>query len=188
MEKRTRQDIKFNEDAHEYFVGGVQFPGITGFIGKRTKKDFSNAGMFVEKYREFGSMAHKELELYIREGRSIEHPSIKFVQEYLDKKYPTSEYARLSEVLVSDYETACTAIDIVVYDKDKNAITFDLKTGNFDREYCSWQLGIGNYFLEKDGDFTVRESYVIATKDSFIYKIFPKSRERCIAFLAGHRK
>ena len=191
MGNLKRSDIHFNPKNHEYTIKGVVFPGITGFIGKRTKKDFSSAGRFVEEYRDFGSRLHKEIEHYIRDGVKISHPSARFVQEILDIKYPSSIYARLPEVLVSDYERVCTAIDIVVYEiKEcvKRATIFDIKTGNFDREYCTWQLSIGKFLLEKDGDFIVDKAFVISVKDKRFYEIIIRDKERCEDFIKGKAK
>jgi hypothetical protein len=183
-----RSAIQFNREKHVYQVDGHVLPGITGRIGKRLGKAFPPCLAelpVVAEAAEFGTSIHEDVEMYLKDGRLPGHSASRFVCEYIDKNFPKWNYVRAAELLVSDYSFVCTAIDIVAIDTDGNATIFDIKTGNFNREYCSWQLGIGKYLLEMDGDIKVVDHYVINTKDKFVYKIIPKSRERCISLLYG---
>ena len=169
--------IRFEKETHEYFIDDLSLSGITKVIGKRVNKVFDGARDIpkVSSACEFGSQAHEEIEMYIKEGREIIHPSLSFVQEFIEEKYPITEYARYSEYLVSDYKKYATAIDLVFVDKNGVADIYDLKTGVFYREYCSWQLGVCKMFLE----YPVRYCGVISLKDKRIYKIIPKTLAQC---------
>ena len=180
-----RDELQFNEDAHTYQYKGKQLSGITGAVSRRLGKDFSKAGDFVEPFMEFGKLIHKEVQDYINEGILPSRRESKYVIQYLQRVFPKGEYFLMGEVLVSNYETHASAIDIFVYTKDNKAILIDIKTGNFDREYCSWQLGIYKMLTEIEGEFEVLSCIVLATKDSIAYSVTPKSKERCEALLKG---
>ena len=126
---------------------------------------------------------HEEIEYYLKEGTEIIHPSLKFVQDFIEKRFPVSSFSRYAEFLVSDYEKVATAIDLMFLDACGYAYIFDLKTGVFDRGYCSWQLGLCKYLLEIDGDITVKECGVVSLKDKFIYRVIPKTADRCKSLL-----
>lgn len=173
----SRQDIRFNEEKHIYTYKGKELSGVTGIIGKRLNKSFDKAEGFVDIYRDFGKELHKEMEEWARSGKKPCRLDALWVVGELNKRWPG--YAKLPEVLVSDYRRVASAIDLVVYTNPMHAILIDYKTGHFDREYCSFQLGFYKWMLELDGDFRVDETYVINPKSKTVFKVTPKSKERC---------
>ena len=118
------------------------------------------------------------MEDYLRRGFYPENRASQWIAREIDSRWPSGAYMRYAEFLVSDYKTTASAIDILITDSKSNAIIIDVKTGNFDREYCSWQLGVYKRLLEIEGDFTVKGCFVASTKDKFFYNIIPKSQER----------
>ena len=183
-----RQKIVFNEEKHTYSYKGKPMSGITGIIGKHVGKDFSKAGAFVEPYTEFGKQVHKDIEDYLFHGTYPEHPTSRYAVDWIIERFKFKKVAIYPEVLIGDYDTVATAVDIVIVDEDGWCTLIDTKTGNFDREYCSWQLGINKYLIEIDGDWRVKDTFVLSTKDKFIYRVIPKPIERCKALIANAKK
>lgn len=191
MERMIVKDNKlvFIEDTHSYYYDGNKLPGITCTIGKRLGKNFpgmSSAPSRVAQAAEFGSAIHSDVEKYFLTGKAPKHPISEFVCQYVDDKFPEEAFERYGELLVSDKEKVATAIDIVVVNREtKLAGVLDIKTGNFDREYCSWQLGIGGYLLQSLYGIEAVLFGVIATKDRRGYTITPKSVARIESLLYG---
>ena len=180
-----QSELSFDRDDHVYFFRGRPLSGITGLVGLRLGKVFPAClTEVIDEARFFGTSMHQDLEAFVKKGRKPTHDVSRFACEEFSRICPKGEYLWASEYLVSDFKDNATAIDIIGI-KDGQAITFDLKTGNFNRDYCSWQLGIGNYFLEISTGIKAVESYVISSKDKFTYTIKPKSRERVEALLYG---
>jgi hypothetical protein len=192
MTNMRRTKLSFDPVEHLYRYEDQDLPGITGRIGKRLGKVFppcllesNTTSRKIEQIgmaREFGSLIHEDVELFIKDGKTPEHPVSAWIVSEWQKLFHTPEYLWASELLVSDYNTVATAIDLVAI-KGREAHIADIKTGNFDREYCSWQLGIGKYLLERDGDLEVVGCHVISSKDNFCYQITPKSFSRVFDLL-----
>jgi hypothetical protein len=181
-----RTKLSFNKEHHYYTYEGKQLPGVTKIIGKRVGKNFPTGNArpaHLEEACDFGTNIHADVEEYLKNGAIPQHPAARYVCKYLEENFPKHRYIRASEVLVSDYENVATAIDIVCIDESARATIFDIKTGAFDRDYCSWQLGFGKMLLEMDGDIAVDRCIVLATKENFAYDISPRCKERCIALL-----
>lgn len=183
-----RDEIEFDEEAHRYKFRGRELRGVTGIIAKRLSKKFSASSMALMEARENGKLFHKEVENYLLYGTEPINKDVLWVYE-ITTMYPRSEWAVRCEMLVSNYKCTASAIDIVLYRKGEDgknhAVIFDIKTGAFCREYCSWQLGFYKWFLEIEGDFVVDDSYVISSKDKRLYRIVPIAQERCENLLQG---
>lgn len=184
---KITKDLVFIEEPRGYFYKGKRMSGITGLIGKRLNKRFPSEGEMPKRIldaRDFGTAIHNDVETYCRTGFAGRHPSSWFCVSFLEKNYPIEDFFLFSELLVTDKKKYATAIDIVaIHRKTKKVHTFDIKTGVFNRDYCSWQLGVGNYLLGKTYELNVESSFVIATKDERIYEIIPKRESRVIALL-----
>ena len=89
------------------------------------------------------------------------------------------DWTYLAEVLVTDNQYFASAIDIVCVQRGtNNAVLIDIKTGDFKREYCSWQLGMYKYMFELERkNLKVTDTLVFCTKDQMVYKIFPKEKQ-----------
>lgn len=176
-----RDSIIFNEATHQYFYKGKELTGVTRIIGQRLGKRFPaniETVPILEQATGDGKFIHAELEDYLRRGLAPDNKASKWIIDELNRQWPASMYSRYAEFLVSDYVSIASAIDIVIVDQYRNAIIIDIKTGNFDREYCSWQLSVYKRLLEIEGDFHVRNAFVASTKDKFFYRIIMKSQER----------
>lgn len=186
-----RSAIRFDKEEHRYFYGSKELSGVTKIVGKRLGKKFPECLAEVPRVSEaaeFGSAIHADIERYIKRGKKPRHPLTEWAIGELESRFPKNEYLWASELLVSDYEIVATAIDFVAI-KGREAVLFDFKTGNFDREYCSWQLGIGAYLLERDGDLTAsRTGYIVATKEKWIYEVTLKPEERVKTLLYERTK
>lgn len=184
--------IRFNEQEHRYFYGDKELSGVTGIIGARVGKVFSPEARKLEKVMSYayrGSRIHALAEEYFREGKEItDSKDALYIKKVVDALYPPINHIRVPEMLVSDKETVATAIDLVVVKPDGTAAIFDYKTGNFYREYCSWQLGFGKYLFELEGNIKVTDAFVIATKEPFMYRITPKDASRVIGRIEAFKK
>ena len=80
---------------------------------------------------------------------------------------------------MTDNQYFASAIDIVCLQRGtNNVVLIDTKTGEFKREYCSWQLGMYKYMFELERkQFKVIDTLVFCTKDLMVYKIFPKEEQ-----------
>lgn len=184
-----RDAIQFKDDTHQYFYNGKELSGVTKIIGKRLGKKFPaniETVPILEQATGDGKFIHAEMEDYLRRGFYPENPASKWIAREIDSRWPASMYTRYAEFLVSDYATTASAIDIVILDAKRHAIIIDVKTGNFDREYCSWQLGAYKVLLENEKDIVVDGAFVAATKDKFFFRIIPKSAERVIDLFGLH--
>lgn len=182
-----RDELRFDEDAHRYFFRDKELRGVTSLISKRLRKKYSEGSMKLVEARDYGKLFHKEVEDFLMFGREPIDPGVRWVDEII-KLYPRNEWAVRCEMLISNYKCTASAIDIVLYKPRGNgvnsAVIFDIKTGEFCREYCSWQLGFYKWFLEIEGDFVVEDAYVIAKKDARLYKVTPIPKERCESLLS----
>ena len=181
MDAKIDRGILFNEEEHLYSYNGKTLPGVTAIVGRRVGKTFSDSAKklpVVHCATERGSRIHQLAEDYFRFGYPVTaSKDAAFIVDTIDSRYPSDRYIRIPEMLVSDKENVATAIDLVVLRPTGDAVIFDYKTGNFDREYCSWQLGFGKYLFELEGDVKVAEAYVISTKEMYVYQIRPKSEQ-----------
>ena len=182
-----RDDIEFNEEKHTYCFRGKQLRGVTALISKRLRKKYSEASLALMEAREYGKRFHKEVEEFLMLGKESSDPGVNWLNEIL-RLFPRNEWAVRCEMLVSNFTCTASAIDIVLYRPTEDgrrfrAIIFDIKTGTFCREYCSWQLGFYKWFLEIEGDFIVEDAYVISKKDARLYRIVPVSQDRCESIL-----
>jgi hypothetical protein len=181
-----RDELRFDEEQHRYFFRDKELRGVTSLIAKRLRKKYSESSLSLMEARDYGKLFHKEVEDFIMFGLEPKDPGVRWVNEIV-KMYPRNEWAVRSEMLISNYKCTASAIDLVLYkprgDGVNSAVIFDIKTGEFCREYCSWQLGFYKWFLEIEGDFVVEDAFVIAKKDARLYRISPIAMDRCQSLL-----
>lgn len=176
-----RDHIIFDETSHRYFYAGKELTGVTRSIGARLGKKFPESlsvAPVLESATDDGKFIHAEMEDYLNRALPPENPATAWIVQEIEKRYHKEKYRKFSEFLVSDYKSIATAIDIVILDAERNAVIMDIKTGKFDREYCSWQLGVNKRLLEIEGDIRVVGAFVISTKARYFYRIEPKSADR----------
>ena len=181
-----RDAIIFDADKHTYRYLDKDLSGITKRIGRRLGKVFpDDPPPAIDAARAHGTHVHRSFEYLVNHGKMPLSAEARFVMEVLRARYDFGVCGIASEFLVSDYELYATAIDIVIFKGEGRIDIYDIKTGAFDREYCSWQLGINTYFAELEGDLQVEMCGVIATRDKYVYTVAPKSTERVKSLLYG---
>jgi hypothetical protein len=170
--------VSFDEAKHEYWYKGKQLSGITGLITKKLNMKIPDG--FMDEHKEEGLHVHKAIQGFIETGRceSI-HPGVRWLVD----RWQFDKSLRYSEVLVSDFKQYASAIDVVDDLGDGLAI-YDIKKGQFKRDYVTWQLSIYKYFAEKVGK-VVKDCTCICLRDQDFYKIFPKSHEEVERLLYG---
>lgn len=173
------QDIRinsviFNEEKHTYLYEGKILKGITGAISRLLRKSFPE-NEIVKLAAIYGSDVHKEVENYFNNNHtSLSTEGASFVVQSLkdfSERTGNTETIK-SEVMVSDFETTASKIDVVLKTKDNNAYLFDIKTtSHFDRTYCSLQLSVYKYLYEKCYGINVKDLFVIGTKSKRLFRI-----------------
>ena len=186
MDSRIYQ-VEFIEDKHEYWYteGNTRkrLHGVTGAIGKLMGKSFPDT-VLVQAATIYGHDVHSESELWIKEGKEPSSEAGKWVVQYLKEfqiKYNVVKYE--AELLVSDFIGTASCIDIVAHLADGNSYLFVIKTGNFDRPYCSLQLSCYKYLFELCYNIKVCGLYVLHTKTKKRFHIIEQSKERVLKLL-----
>lgn len=138
--------VRFEEEAHEYWLGDKQLSGITGIIKAMCFPDeYKDVPPEVlKKAAERGSAVHKDIELIdecpllqplTEEGRNYQK---------LKEKYGLVTLA--NEYVVSDESRIASCIDLVF----EGGILGDIKTvSKLNTEYVSWQLSIYAWLFER---------------------------------------
>lgn len=173
--------VVFNEEEHTYTYNGKKLKGITSAIGKFLEKDFPDTDT-VKIATIYGNAVHKAVENYLNSGnKNLSSEGEKWVIAELDKlSMDIMGVGAMDccegEVMVSDFETTASKVDIVLHTKD-GAYLFDIKTASrFDRFYCSLQLSIYKKLYEKNYEEKVLGMYVLSTKKKRLFKILEQEK------------
>ena len=177
--------VEFNEERHKYFLDGKEVSGVTKVIGMILNEWFptgSGKGIHhINVAREHGKAKHGIIQYFIDNNKMHEEAGDDeyWLIKTLKNKFPIMDWTYLAEVLVTDNQYFASAIDIVCLQRGtNNAVLIDIKTGDFKREYCSWQLGMYKYMFESERkNLKVIDTLVFCTKDRMVYKIFPKEKQ-----------
>jgi len=165
--------VEFDEEKHEYFYKGKRLSGITGIISSHLGKKYSD---FTEEYREEGLHTHKAVQKYIETGEAGSvHPGVVWLTGELKHRY--IRQALFSEVLVSDFKSYASLVDIIAEDEDDDRLLdiFDIKTGKMQRESVTWQLSVYKYLIESYTAYRVRDCFCISLKDEEFWPVFAKA-------------
>lgn len=178
MDTRVKA-VTFDEENHKYFFEGRELHGVTGAIGKILGKSFPDNDT-VKLAVIYGHDVHKDSEMWIKEGREPSSESGRWVTEYLkDFQSVVGVIKYEAELLVSDFKSTASCIDIVAHLKDGKAVLFDIKTtSKFDREYCSLQLSCYKRLYEEVYGETVTAMYVLATKSRRAFRILEQDKPK----------
>lgn len=181
--------VSFNEIEHRYYYQGKELYGITKAICKYLGKSFPNS-LNVKASTIYGHDVHKEVELWIKQGKKPSTKAGNWIVQYLvDNALQNKVSYYQSELLVSDFVATASSIDIVANLEDGKVILYDIKTTNhFDRTYCSLQLSIYQYLYERVYGKEVIGLYVIATKSQRVYRIIAQSKEKIQKILEMNKK
>lgn len=178
--------VSFNAEAHEYWYKGGLLSGVTGLIGKRLGKGF---GLWVEEHRIEGVHVHTAVSRWINgEDPDSVHPGVVWLTGTLAGSFPEKPAKLYSEVLVTDFGSYASAVDIIGFYPDKTLAICDIKKGKIDREYVSWQLGIYKYLIEAYTEYRVRSCTGISVKDREYYPVIPRKEGDVETLLYGRRR
>lgn len=191
MDSRIKAVI-FNEEEHTYSYNGKKLKGITSAIGNFLEKDFPDTDT-VKIATVYGSAVHKAVENYLNSGnKNLSSEGEKWVIAELEKLSMDIAGADAmdcceGEVMVSDFETTASKVDIVLHSKD-GAYLFDIKTtSHFDRFYCSLQLSVYKKLYEENYGEEVKGMFVLSTKQKRKFRIIEQSKELVDKILSYNR-
>lgn len=171
--------VTFDEENHKYFFEGRELHGVTSAIGRILGKNFPDNDT-VKLAVIYGHDVHKESEMWIKEGREPSSEAGLWVTQYLkDFQSVVGVLKFEAELLVSDFKSTASCIDIVAHLKDGKAVLFDIKTtSKFDREYCSLQLSCYKRLYEEVYGETVTAMYVLSTKSRRAFRILEQDKSK----------
>ena len=176
MDSRIKAVI-FNEEEHTYTYNGKTLHGVTMAIGKLMGKSFPDTDT-VRLATLYGSDVHKAVENYYNSGnKNLSSEGAKWVVEELTSFLPEIDRVIECEVMVSDFISTASKVDVVLHTKD-GAYLFDIKTtSHFDRPYCSLQLSIYKTLFEKNYEENVLGMFVLSTKKKRLFKILEQDKK-----------
>lgn len=137
-------NLTFIEDTHEYFLGDKKLISVTQLMQKHgLAPNYGDVPSEVLRAKaERGSLVHKEIEEYIKEG------NIGFTNELIEFINADKGEVLKSEFKVNNDIVAGT-VDLLLY-KNNEYIIADLKTtSELHIDAVSWQLTIYAYLLSK---------------------------------------
>ncbi len=179
----NRPPVIFKEEEHEYWLGDKQLSGITGRINDVLYGGNKYAGVpeyIMERARMRGSLIHKEIEEYCKNGTpGFTDELQRFIELQEEHGFKVLE----NEYTVTDFEKHATNIDLILYN-DNDIELCDIKsTAQLDKEYLSWQLSINAYMLEKIIKQPVIKLSAYWTRSGEIVEIERKTNEEVEQFL-----
>jgi len=169
------KSIIFNEEEHKYLLDGRELFGVTGAIGKLMGKSFPDTDT-VKLAAMYGSDIHKEVENYYNaEGKLSTDGAktvVKILTDFMNGIKDDNVTDVSCEVMVSDFKSTASKVDIVLKTGKGKAYLFDIKTTtHFDRAYCSLQLSVYKKLYTMCYDEEVSGLYVIGTKSGRLFRI-----------------
>lgn len=188
MDTRIKS-VTFDEEEHRYFYAGNELYGVTSPICKLMGKSFPNTDT-VKLAVTYGHDVHKESEMWIKTGREPSSEAGKWVVQYLkDMNSQVGVRKFEAELLVSDFMSTASCIDIVAHLSDGKAVLFDIKTtSKFDRAYCSLQLSCYKRLYEEVYGEKVVAMYVLATKSRRAFRILEQEKSKVQKILDMNRE
>lgn len=181
--------VEFDEEKHEYTYRGRSLKGITGAIGAYLGKNYPRGNATVEVAASYGSQVHKEVERYFMEGVKPTTDSARYVTGVLEEhmqRYGGQKVA--CEVRVSDFAGTASNVDVVMYMADGSVRLYDIKTGVFDRTYCTLQLNAYDIMWHECYGQEVSAMQVICTKTRRVFDITRGRQDLAIKLLAWNKE
>lgn len=172
--------VEFNEDKHEYWYKGKQLRGVTTAIGIWHNKKFKNAP--VERQIEEGSYVHKMIDIMVKgETISTNNEAVMWIAEKLHSILDKKSGKMYTEVLVSDFTSYASSIDIIHVLPNGEVDLYDMKRTMF-RPTVSSQLTIYKKFAQ-DAGLKVSRLFCISYTDKIIYPVVAVSDSQIKAIL-----
>lgn len=181
------KDVIFDEDKHEYWYHGKQLKGVTSAIAKKLGKTYPKTAL-TSMACSYGSQVHKEVENYINSGKLPSTSGGLWVVNELN--YPPYLFTdrKEAELRVSDFEGTASNVDIVLYDAFDGAFLIDIKTGMFDRKYCTLQLNAYRVMFEHCYGIPVHHMSVLHTKSKHRFNILQIDDEEVYKLLEMNKE
>lgn len=178
MDSRIRR-VEFDDKNHRYFFDGKELKGITGAIGRYLGKKFPDTDR-MKLAALYGADVHKEIEKHYNNGGELFTEAGKKVEEIISQMITEEIVERIeSEVMVSDFESTASKVDIVIHLPDNRVWLLDIKTtSKFDRAYCSFQLSVYKKLYEECYGKKVEKLFVIGTKSGRCFTILPQEESK----------
>ena len=186
--------VEFIEDIHQYWItdekGHRRLNGVTSVIAKKLGKNFPQSSTTVQLACSYGSQVHKEIERWIEEGKEPDTDNGKWLKSEIIKiqsKLGKTERQRLEgEKTVSDFENTASNVDVVLHTPE-GVFLADIKTGQFDRHYCTLQLNAYRLMYENSYSEKVIGMFVLNTKAKRLFRIFACSDEEILRLLEDNK-
>lgn len=189
MDTRIKSVI-FDEKNHTYSYQGKRLYGVTQSIGEIISKTFPDTTT-VRLATLYGSDIHKEVENYYNNQGILSTQGAKWVvneiNNFFDEIKEETVFVK-SEVLVSDFTSTASKIDIVLKTKEGSYL-FDIKTTrHFDRQYCSLQLSCYKRMYEDNYKDKVLGLYVLSVASKRRFHILEQSKEKVDKVFSTNKK
>jgi len=144
--------VNFNEETHTYTLDNKELISVTQLLklaGVSTDYSFVNNEV-MRKASERGTLIHKEIEEYIKNGE------VGFTEElfaFIDYLKENDLEPIASELLVNDDEVAGT-IDLILKNRKTGKIELDdiKTTSSVNKDYVSWQTSMYSHLYGKQVD------------------------------------
>lgn len=185
--------VEYYDDIHEYICDGLILPSITQIIGTKFRHKYDGVPkQLLELASERGTMIHKAIELYCKNGyddsRFHEVRNFKFLEEKYNFKVIDNE---VPVILFKDnIPIACGRLDLVLEYEEKYTIA-DIKTTSvLDKEYLAYQLNLYRIAYQQCYDKRiealegvhlrqdVRKFIDIPIKEDMVFKLVDEYLER----------
>lgn len=186
MQKGNIKLVEFDSISHRYFYGGKELKGVTTIISKNMGKKYPSTAL-IHLASSYGSQIHREVERWIEDDINPVMEDSKWVVDVLKEQTKDENNKYNAEVRVSDFEYTASNVDIVLHKID-GVILFDIKTGKFDRTYCTTQLNAYRVMYENSYHQKVLGLYVINTKARKIFTIEKTEDEIILQLLSKNKK
>lgn len=147
MQLTTTDRVYFEPTSHSYLLDGeTLLDGVTSLMKKHgLSADYSGIPKAtLDKAAAEGTAIHKEIQDY-ENGETVLRTELLDEYKKLNLRFIASEY------LVTDFETAASAIDMVYQGSKKDSVIIDdiKTTEKLHRRALAWQLGIYKVWFER---------------------------------------
>lgn len=192
MNLTSNKVCEYNEELHQYFVGGEEKPSVTEIANPISFERLSALQIsLLERARERGRRCHELFEQYLLLGEldpeEIETEYFPYVQQFVlwAKAYRPKVLFTEKKLFSEDF---CGTADLIC-EIDGNLIIVDYKvTSAIDKKSLSIQLE-GYYRLCKKIGLEIYECYFLhIKKDSYVFKPIKRDQEWFDVLLFHNKK
>ena len=169
-------EIAFDERTHTYMINGeLADTSVTQLLHKH-KLAPSYEGIdenVLKRKAKYGTEIHKDIELYINEGKEPITECGKSFRDYANKHLNSCLAEQLVGIEFSNQLSVCGCVDLIGFNKDDELIIADHKTyanmTNEKKQLIAWQLSIYDYMLRKAKTINGIKLHYIGAKKFYIF-------------------